>query len=474
MNRSQQQLRDDALAIWKASVDAVRSQPLVEHAFNIDAASLQVDGEVLRLDAFERIVVVGTGKASAGMAAGLEAAFAKMRGAGHLRKTQLEGWINVPADCAAGPSAPRLDLIHLHAGRPAGVNEPTLEGVEGTKKILELIRGLGKRDLCICLISGGGSALLVAPVDGVPLADKQAVTRFLSRSGANIAELNAVRKRLSLVKGGGIARACSAGTLVTLIISDVLGDPLDVIASGPTVASPISAADAAGILLRFDPKRSLVPDSIWRELDRQLREAPGVPALPASQERHTIILGNVAVAVDAAGTESVARGYAYAMTCARTMEGAAEDIGRTMAMQISQARSAKDRLPDCLISGGEPTVTLPAGIKPGRGGRNQQLVLAALCRWLDLTTGDCEKLGGMVLLSGGTDGEDGPTDAAGAMIDIDVARKAKSLGLDPNDFLRRCDAYSFFEAVGGLIKTGPTHTNVCDVRVALVSRDTPR
>jgi glycerate 2-kinase len=472
MNRSQQQLRDDALAIWKASVDAVRSEQLVKDAFTIDPPALQLgDGETLRLDAFERIVIVGAGKASAGMAAGLESVLLQMRRGGQLRQIQYDGFVNVPSDCIVRPADPKLRFLWLHPARPPGVNEPTAAGVGGTQKILELVHGLGKRDLCICLISGGGSALLVAPVAGVPLEDKQAVTRFLSRNGANIAELNAVRKRLSLVKGGGLARACGAGTLVTLVISDVLGDPLDVIASGPTVESPISASDAREILLRFDPKQSLVPASIWREFDRQVRDEPGVPGLPSWQVRHTVILGNLPVAVDAAGTESVERGYAYAMTCARTMEGPAEEIGRAMAMQTLQARSARDRSPDCLISGGEPTVTIPSGIDPGRGGRNQQLVLAALCQWLDAFSDDCEKLGGMVLLSGGTDGEDGPTDAAGAMIDIDVARRAKSLGLDPREFLKRCDAYTFFEATGGLIKTGPTHTNVCDVRVAVVGRE---
>lgn len=469
MSAGTHKLRDDALAIWKAAVAAVDSRRLVAQAFDHEQPAIILGDERISLDGLDRIVVVGAGKATAGMAAGFEDAFEKLKTAGHLNQTDLIGWVNVPADCIA-----QRRHIHLHAGRPAGVNEPTEAGVDGTRKMLELVSNLGPRDLCVCLISGGGSALLVAPVDGVSLADKQALTRFLSRGGANIAELNTVRKRLSRVKAGGLARACTAGRLVTLIISDVLGDPLDLIASGPTVDNTSTVDDAWAILNRYDPKREHVPESVWRELFRQL--ATPQPAVRSTSTVTTnFVLGNLAVAVDAAGVEAVARDYRYAMTCARSMEGPAEQVGAALGKQTLVARGSTGLAPNCLISGGEPTVTLPRDdrtgeVRGGRGGRNQQLALAALCQWLDENNNDCERLSGMVLLSGGTDGEDGPTDAAGAIVDIEVARRAKAQGLDPHDFLKRCDAYPFFEATGGLIKTGPTHTNVCDVRVALVDR----
>jgi hydroxypyruvate reductase len=176
------------------------------------------------------------------MAAGLEAAL----GPKIIVERSVSGWINVPADCVRALSA-----IHLHAARPAGVNEPTPEGVFGTEKILQIVSSLHDNDLCICLLSGGGSALLPAPIDGISLSEKQALTRYLSAAGANIEELNTVRKQLSQIKGGGLARRCRAGNLVTLIISDVLGDPLDVIASGPTVPNSTTAVDALTVLKRY-------------------------------------------------------------------------------------------------------------------------------------------------------------------------------------------------------------------------------
>src|SRR5262245_35204909 len=233
MPRPRSQLRYDALAIWHAAVAAVRSDRLVQDNVRVEGEWLHVGDESLELKSIARIAVVGAGKAGAGMAAGLAAAL----GPQVLAEKQVAGWVNVPADCVphANPTRERGKAIHLHAARPAGLNEPTADGVYGTEKILEIVRSLGPQDFCFCLISGGGSALLPAPVEGVSLAEKQALTRLLSAGGANIQELNTVRKQLSRIKGGGLARTCRAGRLISLIISDVLGDPLDVIASGPTV-----------------------------------------------------------------------------------------------------------------------------------------------------------------------------------------------------------------------------------------------
>ncbi len=451
MKRSNEQLREDALAIWQAGVDAVRSDRLIEDYVHVDGRWLHVGGDAISLDDINRIVVVGTGKAGAGMAAGLERAL----GSEVMQQKQLSGWINVPADCA-GP----LDKIKLHAARPAGLNEPTQEGVEGTEQILRMVRELTPKDLCLCLLSGGGSALLPAPVDGITLADKQQITKHLSGAGANIQQLNTVRKQLSKVKGGGLMRACNAGRLMTLIISDVIGDPLDIIASGPTVPDPSSPADALRVLNEFHAREAGVSPRVFEYLEQ---------ATPADAETRcaatNVVIGNNATAVDAAGIEAEHRGYSHAMHAATDLEGAAEDVGRHLADMAIRMRDQPG--PDCLITGGEPVVKLAPVSERGTGGRNQQLVLAALEQ---IAQTDPSRGNGIVLLSGGTDGEDGPTDAAGALLTPTTVDEMRSKAVTPKEFLRRNDAYHFFEQTSGLIKTGPTHTNVCDVRVVVVSR----
>ncbi len=456
MSRTAEQLKSDALAIWHAGVDAVRSDRLVRECVQVAGSQLLVGDEPIDLPPVRRIAVVGAGKAGAGMAAGLEQALGETL----MAKKEFTGWINIPADCRR-----KLSRITLWSSRPAGINEPTADGVYGAEWILETVAALGPEDLCFCLLSGGGSALLPAPVDGVSLADKIALTRHLSAAGANIQELNTVRKQLSRIKGGGLARACRAGRLITLIISDVIGDPLDVIASGPTVEDTSSPQAALSILQRLDPARN-VADSIYRHLESAAAEGSLEKGKrPIRCAVTNLVIGNNALAVDAAGIEAERRGYSHAMQAATKLEGAAEEVGVHLAeMALSMQASSG---PDCLITGGEPTVRLAPPEIRGKGGRNQQLVLAALER---LMTADERAAEGIVLLSGGTDGEDGPTDAAGAMLSAEVVARMRSLNLDPDGFFRRNDAYTFFEQTGGLIKTGPTQTNVCDLRVVTVSR----
>ncbi len=451
--RSARQLRDDAIAIWQAGVDAVRGDRLIADNVHVQDGSLLVGDEELTLDQIRRIVVVGAGKAGAGMAAGLESAL----GSRLLAEKRVAGIVNVPEDCVRP-----LTHIELHAARPAGVNEPRPEGVVGATGILDLIASLDERDLCICLISGGGSALLPLPAPGISLADKQAVTRFLSAAGANIQELNTVRKQLSRVKGGGLARACRAGQLVTLIISDVIGDPLDIIASGPTVPNTTTREDALQLLDRFNA-RGRIPDSVFAHLT----SAPPVETNSACKVTN-LVIGNNAVAVDAAGMEAERRGYSHAMLAARELEGDAEDVGRQLAVHAVRMRAESG--PDCLITGGEPVVQLCDAAIRGRGGRNQQLVLAALQALVE--SGHSED--GIVILSGGTDGEDGPTDAAGAWLDAETLRLARDDTTSIASALARNDAYSYFKQQGTLLVTGPTHTNVCDIRVAVVDRVQPQ
>ncbi len=449
MPRAPEPLRRDALRIWQAGVDAVRSERLVHDALRVEGRTLVVADEQLSLDAVGRIVVVGAGKAGAGMAAAVEEAL----GPELAEEKQLTGWVNVPEDCVRPSSR-----IRLHAARPPGVNEPTPAGAAGSAEILRLVQSLASDDLCLCLISGGGSALMPAPVDAITLDDKLAVTRHLSGAGANIEQLNAVRKQLSRIKGGGLARACGAGRLVSLVISDVLGDPLDVIASGPTVEDSSTPQLALKVLDRFDARAAGISPAVFEYL--RAKQAAELAKTTCEVTNH--IIGNNATAVDAAGREAGRLGYSPSMVSAERSEGAAEEIGRHLAGMALKMRDGPG--PDCLVSGGEPVVKLIDAAKRGQGGRNQQLALAALEQLAD------DGAAGIVLLAGGTDGEDGPTDAAGAILDASILSAARQHGLDPADYLARNDAYRFFEPLDALIKTGPTHTNVCDVRVVVVDR----
>lgn len=455
MPRSVEQLRHDAWRIWRAGLEAVRSERLMAEALRVEDGALWIaDAPPIELRDIERIAIVGAGKAGAGMAAAAE----DLLGAKILTEKRVDGWVNVPADCVWP-----LARVHLHAARPAGRNEPTSEGVLGAERILKIVDSLGPRDLCLCLLSGGASALLPAPATGIALDDKLAVTRHLSAAGANIRELNTVRKQLSRIKGGGLLSACRAGRLVTLVISDVIGDPLDVIGSGPTVPDRSTPAEALAILQQYGARAAGIAPRVFEFLAQSPLQKPA----PRLCQNEIFVIGNNAMAVDAAGVMAESLGYSHAMHCATELEGVAEDVGRHLAHLAMRMQSEPGF--DCLITGGEPVVKLAPEAQRGQGGRNQQLALAG---GIELERADAE---GVVLLSGATDGEDGPTDAAGAWIDRERLREARRLGLDASDFLARNDAYRFFEPLGTLLKTGPTHTNVCDLRVAVVDRvETPR
>ena len=443
-------LRDDLVSIWRAGVEAVRAPQLMRTAVQADAHQLTVCGECWSWSDLGRIVVVGAGKAGAGMAGALEEILGPQ-----IVDQRVTGWVNVPADCVRS-----LRRITLHPGRPAGVNEPTPEGFYGTERILELAQALRPQDLCLVLLSGGGSALLPAPVPGISLSDKQAVTRFLMTSGATINELNTVRKRLSRIKGGGLARACQQGQLISLIISDVVGDPLDVIASGPTILDPSSPQSALEILAKFHAAPPRVPQCVFEVLQQAARD--WYPPLPISDHVRNVVIGNNAVALRAAAQQATELGYEVKLLGSDN-QGEANAVGRDLARRcLEELDSGTPARPVCFLSGGEPVVHLTPTSRPRKGGRNQQLVLSAL---IELGESDLTQT---ALLSAGTDGEDGPTDAAGACLDLGVRSQASALGLDPQAYLDHCDAYSFFELCDGLIKTGPTHTNVMDLRVAIV------
>jgi hydroxypyruvate reductase/glycerate 2-kinase len=430
--------REHAQAIWKAAVDAARPEPLA-------AAAVRAVPEIA---AAPRVLVVGAGKAGPGMAAGLEEALAD-------RPDHVEGLVNVPE----GMTAP-LERVRLHPARPQGVNEPTAAGVAGTEEMLELLASARLEDVAVCLLSGGASALLPAPAEGVSLADKLAVTKLLHRSGATIDEMNCVRKHLSRVKGGRMAAAFRGKLLVSLIISDVVGDPLDVIASGPTAPDPTTFRDALAVLERYKLLAD-VPPSVRNHLrdgaGGKLAESP--KKIPANVVNR--VIGSNRVALDAAGREAESLGYRV-LDLGAFVEGETREVAVAVAGVVRSIR--RDGLPvappACVLLGGETTVTL--GDAAGKGGRNQEFVLATVAK---LGRAGLE---GVTILSGGTDGEDGPTDAAGAVADWETQSSLEEHGCSAEAYLRSHNAYHCFERVGGLIKTGLTGTNVMDVRVVLV------
>ena len=341
---------------------------------------------------------------------------------------RLEGLVSVPEGCGR-----RLERIMVRETRPAAVNLPTPAVVAATTEMLALVSALGPDDVVIALVSGGGSACLAAPREGVSLEEKIALAQRLSAAGADIATLNAARTRLSRVKGGGLARACTAGRLVALVLSDVIGDDLAVIASGPCVPPDLPAA------------------------------AHGAWTTPSGCRVSHVVVGSSATAVEAAAAEATRRGYdTLVRHAAAGPAESAEAVGRRLAAEAARlvALARGDGRPRAVVEGGEATVTLPAAA--GLGGRNQQTVLAALHA---LQAEAAAWPMGLVVASVGTDGEDGPTTAAGGIVDAGVA--AAAAGHDVAGALARCDAHPLLAACGGLVVTGPTGTNVADVRLIL-------
>ena len=439
------QLRAHAFAIWKAGVDAARPAALIRQTF-ADARCPLVN--LLRQAA--RILVVGAGKAGAAMSAALEEELADIL-------DRVEGVVNVPAE-----SVRPLKAIRLNSARPAGTNEPTAEAVVGTQCILDLVSRAGPKDVAICLLSGGGSALLPAPVPGVTLEQKQQVTRLLHACGATINEMNTVRKHLSKIKGGRLAEEFSGQALFSLIISDVIGDPLDVIASGPTAPDPTTYANALAVFEKYD-LFTRVPQPVHAFLEKGAAGLIGETPKRLPDNVTNLVIGNNAKSLSKAQEKAQELGYRV-VNLGSFIEGETKEVGIALAGIIRSicTDNQPEHPPVCLLSGGETTVTLTE--KHGLGGRNQELVLAAAVKL------GASGLRNIVFLSGGTDGEDGPTNAAGAIADEDSWQIGVRLNLNPADYLNRHDAYDYFGATGGLIKTGLTETNVMDLRVALVGK----
>jgi hydroxypyruvate reductase/glycerate 2-kinase len=439
------QSRKKLEVIWGKGVKAVDSRDLVAHFVQSDASFQSVLSEAAS------VLVVGGGKASAAMALGLEQEIKPF-----LSKTV--GILNVPE-----ANYPKLEKIKLNLARPAGMNQPTAKAVEGSKSMIQLAQEAKEGDLLLALISGGGSALMPLPSSGVSLEDKQKVTSLLSGTSASINELNCVRKHLSQIKGGRLAQAFleatqGKGKIVTLILSDVIEDKLDVIGSGPTVNDPTTFKDAFSILekhLLLDKTPASILQHLQSGIAGKISDTP--KDLPASIRNK--VLGNNALALDAAANQARQLGY-QVINLGSCMEG---DTAGLASIHASIARSIlkydqPSQAPVCILSGGETTVNL--GQNPGKGGRNQEMALAFLCALKD------HNLERITFLAAGTDGEDGPTDAAGAFADSNTLKQSGTM--NASDFLARHDAYYYFKTAGSLFQPGPTGTNVMDLRVLIV------
>lgn len=432
--------------IFQAALEAVEPRALIQRRLLIQGDRLIARGEAeertFDLSSFQRIVVLGAGKASAAMAAELEQL---------LGERITEGLIVVKD----GYTRPLARLRCLEAGHPV----PDSRGEAAAVELERLADRCDERTLVLLLVSGGGSALLPAPLAPLSLQDKQAATRSLLACGAGIREINCVRKHLSRIKGGRLARRLHPAAVLGLILSDVVGDRLDAIASGPAVGDASTYTDALNILDSYEV-RPMMPAGVLEVLARgargELEDTPK-PGDPVFSRVHNLLLGTNRTGLEAAAHQAEALGYRVLALSSRVI-GEAREVARVYA---AIALDPPLEAPLCIIGGGETTVTMRGD---GRGGRNQECALAFLQELMEAG----EEGAGVGFLSASTDGSDGPTDAAGAFATLALARAAQNRGLRTRKYLADNDSYTFFEQIGGLLRTGPTHTNVCDYQICLV------
>ncbi len=424
------ELRAAALEIVHAALAAADPAECVRRAIG----RMQKDAE--RAD---RIIVVGAGKAAAPMAQALERA---------LGERIHAGWVNTKY----GHGVPLESIVCHECGHPV----PDQAGVEGAHRIAALAQSARKNDLVIALISGGASALLPFPAEPITLDEKQEATRLLLASGAAIHEFNTVRKHLSAIKGGRLAQMAAPAKVIALILSDVIGDDLDVIGSGPTAPDASTFDDARNVLKQRRAWHSVAP-AVREFLTEAKGESPK-PGDPLFRRVENVIVGSNRLALAAAQNKAIELGC-RTLLLASGIQGETRDIAGMHAAILREIRATGNPIasPACILSGGETTVTMSDG--GGKGGRNQEFALAAAL--------DIAGLDQVLVLSFGTDGTDGPTDAAGAIADGATLRRAIAVGLDPAACLRRHDSYPLFAALGDLVITGPTRTNVMDVHILL-------
>lgn len=443
MNPINSVLRQNSIDIFQAGLQAVAPGAAVKKFCWLADDILTVDGQNYDLNQYHSIFIIGAGKAGASMAKAVEDILGDRISA---------GLITVKYD--------HLDDLKRVKIQEAGHPVPDQNGLHGAQKIYELASSADENTLVICLISGGGSALLPLPVAGVTLEDKQETTRVLLSCGATIHEINAVRKHLSLIKGGGLARVIYPATLITLILSDVVGDDLDSIASGPCVSDSKTFADCEAIFKTYAIENS-IPSSVVAHIKAGI--AGKVPETPKTgqdffKKTQNVIIASNFVALLKAKEKADELGY-NALLLSSMIEGETREVA---ANHIAIAREIQKhgyplQPPACILSGGETTVKIQGS---GKGGRNQEFALAAAIKMAGMNN--------IIVLSAGTDGSDGPTDAAGAIADDTTLQRSMEAGLLPQQYLDNNDSYHFFEKLNDLYKTGPTNTNVMDLRLVLI------
>lgn len=450
-------MRQEAVRIFHKGLQAVEAGAAVKKYCGAEGNHLIIGTETYDLSKFKNLFMVGAGKASASMGAAIEEILS-----GTEPKFQIAGgMINVKYGHGAALKGIRL----TEAGHPV----PDQNGQHGAEVILNLVRDAGQNDLILCLFSGGGSALLPLPFPGLTLKDKQETIRVLLRCGADIREINAVRKHMSVIKGGQLAQAAYPASLVSLILSDVVGDDLDVIASGPAVPDSTTFQDCMDILSKYNIINEL-PQSVIRHIHSGISGAVSETPKqgePVFEKTYNLVIGSSIEALAAAKQEAENLGY-RALILSSVIEGQTAEAARFHAAVAREIVKSGNPLPvpACILSGGETTVNIKG---KGLGGRNQEFVLVAAMEIGNISAPSFGKdSSGIVILSGGTDGTDGPTDAAGAMADHCTCARARAIGADPRKFLSDNDSYHFFKKLDDLLITGPTNTNVMDLRILLV------
>ncbi|MDM8522697.1 glycerate kinase [Desulfococcaceae bacterium HSG8] len=436
-------MREHALSIFQAGLKAVEPGAAIRRYCRPEGETLFIKNIPYDLSRFRKLFLIGAGKASAPMAKALE---------DMVGEKIAGGIVNVKYG-----HVDELRRVRLSEG---GHPVPDENGEKGAQAIYNLVKQARKDDLILCVISGGGSALLPLPFRGITLKDKQDTANVLLACGATIHEINAIRKHMSVLKGGGLAQAAAPAALVSLILSDVVGDDTDVIASGPTVPDTSTFRDCLAILEKYK-----IADRVPASVLRHIREgrAGNVPETPKKGARifdntQNVIIGNNADAIIAAKQKAETLGYT-SLILSSMIEGETKHIAKVHSAIAREVLKTGHPVPApaCILSGGETTVTITG---KGLGGRNQEFALWA--------ASDIAGRENIVVFSGGTDGNDGPTDAAGAVADNCTVERARAIGVEPVQFLSNNDSYHFFEKLGDLLITGPTNTNVMDIRIMLV------
>jgi len=442
------ELRSMARTIFSRAVAAVNPFERLQEILRIEEDCLFVrlnnDSEnVFKLNSYNRIFLIGTGKASASMAHAIEEIFGD--------------WITKGVITTKyGHLLPLKRTEVMECGHPI----PDENGLKGAKKILNMVKESGPEDLVIFVLSGGGSALLPLPADGITLQEKQEVTQLLLDCGADIKEINTIRKHISQIKGGWLAKWAYPSTVIGFLLSDVVGDQLDAIGSGPTVPDRSTFEEAWEILRKYDLLKEIshtVNQYLLSGKKGNSEETPK-PGDAAFRKVYNHLIGSNILALRAAEKEASSLGF-HTLILSSSIVGETREAARFHSAIVKEVISSGNPVPRpaCIISGGETTVTIKGN---GLGGRNQEFALAGA-----LEISELEKV---VLLSGGTDGTDGPTDASGAVVDHTTLHRAQSMGLDPKAHLENNNAYPFFKSLEDLLITGPTHTNVMDVRIILI------